>query len=359
MTTDLPRIVHLASGREWRGGQRQVLLLARALAERGVDQVVVTTRGSRLADELIAAGVPVRQAGWHRGLSFRAAAAGLVEASRRPCLLHAHDAHALTLAGLIAAATRQPFLATRRVDFHLRRAGFWRRANRLIAISEAVRRILVEDGIDPARVVVVHSGIDVSATKGTGEQPIRGELGLPIVGPLAVAVGSLVGHKDHLTLVRAAANLRHSHPGLHWAIAGEGHLRGKLEQVIRDLNLRSVIHLLGQVADPLRLIRDATVFVMSSKEEGLGTSVLDAMAIGTPVVATLAGGIPEMLEGGAGILVPPSDPEALAAGVAQVLDRPEIAACLAETASKRVALFSADGMAQGVLQVYRSIVIER
>jgi glycosyltransferase involved in cell wall biosynthesis len=245
------------------------------------------------------------------------------------------------------------------VDFHLRRPGFWRRADRVIAISAAVRRILVEDGIDPANIVVVNSGIDLSSTERIRQASIRLELGLSAAGPLAVAVGALVDHKDHQTLIRAAARLRTTHPDLQWAVAGEGDLRVALEREIRDLGLGSVIHLLGQVTEPLRLIRDASVFVMSSKEEGLGTSVLDAMAIGTPVVATRAGGIPEMVDGGAGILVPPRDPDLLAAGVAQVLDHPDLAARLVETASKRVATFSAGGMAEGVLQVYRSIVIER
>ena len=307
----------------------------------------------------MAASVPVHATGWYRGLSFRALLAGITEARGGPCLFHAHDAHALTLAGLIAAATHQPFVVTRRVDFHLRRPGFWRRADRVIAISAAVRGILVEDGIDPGKIVVVNSGIDLSSTERIRQAPIRLELGLPESGPLAVAVGALVDHKDHQTLVRAAARLRTTHPDLHWAVAGEGDLRGALEREIRDLGLGSVIHLLGQVAEPLRLIRDASVFVMSSKEEGLGTSVLDAMAIGTPVVATRAGGIPEMVDGGAGILVPPRDPDLLAAGVARVLDHPDVAARLVETASKRVTTFSADGMAEGVLQVYRSVVIER
>lgn len=359
MTPALPRIIHLASGREWRGGQRQVLLLARALERRGIDQVVVTTRGSRLASELAAAQVPVHATGWHRGLSIRALVAGLAEARRGPSLLHAHDAHALTLAGLIAGLTGQPFTVTRRVDFHIRRPGFWARADRVIAISGAVRDILIADGIDPTRITVVNSGIEVSTTAAAGAGSVRAHLGLPAEGPLAVAVGALVDHKDHRTLIDAAARLHQSRPDLHWAIAGEGDLRPALESRIRDLGAESFIHLLGHVDEPLALIRDASVFLMSSKEEGLGTSVLDAMAIGTPVVATRAGGIPEMVEGGAGLLVPPQDPDLLAAAVGRVMGEPGLAAALTETASKRVAAFSADGMAEGVLQVYRSIVLGR
>ena len=137
MTLLRRRIVHLASGREWRGGQNQVLLLARALANRPaeVEQIVVTGRGSLLAERLVAAGVPVREVGWNVGLAPGALLGAVAEARRGPALFHAHDAHALTLAGAAAALTRSPFVATRRVDFHLRRSGFWARADRIIAIS--------------------------------------------------------------------------------------------------------------------------------------------------------------------------------------------------------------------------------
>ncbi len=320
MTVRPRRIVHLASGREWRGGQNQVLLLATALArDEKVDQVVVTGRGTLLARRLRAAGVPVHEVGWRIGLSPGALVGAIREASHRPSLLHAHDAHALTLAGLAAAVTRSPYVVTRRVDFHLRRLGFWARADRVIAISDAVRAILVEDGIPSTRIVTVHSGIDVEGVRTVAAGRIRSELGLPDAGPLAVTVGALVGHKDHATLIAAAACLRPRQPGLHWAIAGEGALRAELEEQIRRLDLGDRIHLLGHLQEPLRLIASADVFVMSSKEEGLGTTVLDAMALGVPIAATSGGGIPEMLSDGAGLLSPPGNSSALADSVERLL----------------------------------------
>ena len=89
--------------------------------------------------------------------------------------------------------------------------------------------------------------------------------------------------------------------------------------------LRDRVHLLGHVSNPLGVIREATVFVMSSREEGLGTSVLDAMALDVPVVATRAGGIPEMLDGGAGQLVDVADAPALAREVGRVITEPSLA----------------------------------
>jgi glycosyltransferase involved in cell wall biosynthesis len=349
------RVIHLASGREWRGGQNQVLLLARALAARqDIEQIVVTGQRTLLEARLREAGVPVRTVRWKAGVSLAALAGTLAEVVRGPSLLHAHDAHAVTIAGVAGLLTGSPYLATRRVDFHLRRPALWRRAARIIAISEAVKRVLVSDGVAADRIVRVHSGIDLEAVRRTRSGSIRKELGLPPDAPLAVAVGALVEHKDHTTLVAAAAALRDRKPTLHWAIAGEGPLRGALESQIAAQSLGDRVHLLGQLAEPLRLIAAAEVFVMSSKEEGLGTSVLDAMALDVPIAATAAGGIPEMLDPGAGLLTPPGDGTALAASVAQILDDADLRAELIRHAQNRVEHFSATAMAEGVLSVYRS-----
>ncbi|HEV8197898.1 MAG TPA: glycosyltransferase [Gemmatimonadales bacterium] len=356
--TALPRrIVHLASGREWRGGQNQVLLLTRALAARRdeVEQIVITGRGTLLAERLVQAGVPVRTVGWSIGLSPAALLGAIAEGGRRPTLFHAHDAHALTLAGLAAAVTRSPFVATRRVDFHLRRRGFWVRADRVIAISEAVRAILVSDGIPSSCITTVHSGIDVAGVRSISAGDIRSRLGLPVAGPLVVTVGALVDHKDHATLVEAATALRPRRPEVHWVIAGEGELRRDLEARIERLGMGDRIHLVGQIQEPLRLIASADVFVMSSKEEGLGTTVLDAMALGVPIAATSGGGIPEMLSGGAGLLSPPQDPRALADSVERLLTEPALRETTRRAASARVEGFSATAMANGVLSVYRSV----
>lgn len=361
MTRLSRRVVHLASGREWRGGQNQVLLLARALAGRSdsVEQIVLTGRGTRLAEQLTLAGVPVRSVGWRAGLSPAALLGALREVARGPAILHAHDAHALTLAGITGALTATPYVVTRRVDFHLRRRGFWTRAARVIAISDAVRGILVSDGIKLERIVTVHSGIDVEAVRKVRPGAIRRELGLPETGPLAVSVGALVGHKDHATLIDAAAALRPGRPELHWAIAGEGPLRKALEAKIASRGLGDRVRLLGHVEEPLRLIAAADLFVMSSAEEGLGTSVLDAMALDVPIAATRAGGIPEMLDGGAGFLSPPRDGAALAASVDQLLSDASIRADIVKRAHVRVERWSAEAMAEGVLAVYRSVAGER
>ncbi|MGN6393041.1 MAG: glycosyltransferase [Gemmatimonadales bacterium] len=348
------RIVHVASAREWRGGQRQVWLLARELARQGAALVVVTGRASELAHRLEQDGVPVRPVRWSAGLDPRVVPAIMSELRHRPALVHAHDAHAVTLGGSAAALAMVPLVATRRVDFPLRRSGFWRRAARVIAISRAVANVLEADGIPSERIAVVHSGIaldDLSATTPLG---VRARLGLPGDTRLAVNVAALVGHKDHATLLRAARLLAARFSSLHWIIAGDGPERRALEQLIGELDLGGVAHLLGHVAEPERLIAEADCFVMSSRDEGLGTSVLDAMALGIPVASTAAGGLPEMLDGGAGVLAPPGDSSALAEAVARLLSDLSLARATAERAKGRVKQFSAARMAAAVGTVYRS-----
>lgn len=351
-----PRIVHIASGREWRGGQKQAWLLARELHALDCPQIVVTGAGTELERRLREAGVAVNAVGWVAGLSPAAARAAWVESRRGGAVLHAHDGHSTTIAGMAATLSRVPCIATRRVDFPLRRVGFWGRADRVVAISDAVRSILIRDGLDPERVPVIHSGIDVDAVAATRSEGAREAAGLPLDRPLAVATGALVDHKDHRTLVAAAAQARPFAPDLLWAVAGEGPLRGALEQQIADLGLTDTVRLLGHLADPLPLVASADCFVTSSKEEGLGTAMLDAMALGCPVAATAGGGIPEILADETGLVVPIQDAAALGDAVVRIVGNRALASDLGERGRVRVGKFSARRMAEAYLALYRSLV---
>ncbi len=348
-------VVHVASGREWRGGQRQVWLLARELQRGGLTgQVVVTGAGTELAVRLRQDGVRVHETPWQIGLDPRVLLPVLREARAGAAVLHAHDGHAVTIAALAVLPTRTPLVATRRVDFHLRRPGVYRRAARVIAISSAVADVLVDDGVDPARIQVIHSGIDLEYAREAQPLGLREQLGLSPETRLACTVGALVPHKDHVTLLHAARHLAPVIPDLHWVIAGDGELDRVLRWLADELDLADRVHFLGHVSHPLRVIADSDVYVMSSREEGLGTSVLDAMARGIPVASTSAGGLPEMLHEGGGILVPPRNPGALAAAVRRILCDSELRRRLVEQASRTVEQFTAARMAAEVRSVYRS-----
>jgi glycosyltransferase involved in cell wall biosynthesis len=347
-------IVHVASGREWRGGQRQVWLLARELARLGVNQVVVTRQGSELARRLQLSSVRVRSVRWDVGLDPRVLPGILGELRRSNGVLHAHDGHALTLAGIAAGLSGAPLVATRRVTFPLRSKYFWIRAQRVIAISGAVRTSLLNDGLAPERVVVIPSAVDAEGLQSQRGPDIRARFGLPADGSMAVSLGSLTPEKDPFALVEAAAQLVRDLPGLHWILVGEGPLRAMLEARIAEHGLHDRVHLVGKLDDPHLALAGADVFVLSSVAEGLGSSVLAAMAMGVPVVATRVGGVPEVLGSDAGLLVPAENPTSLAAAVRRVLTGPGQAAELVHSARRRLQRFTPDAMATQVAEVYRS-----
>ena len=342
------RVLQVDSGREWRGGQNQVRLLCRELGkDAGIEQVLVTKNGSELARRVSAAGITVQGTSWEIGLDPRAWwHLRRTTAAFRPDIIHVHDSHALTLTATMAMG--RTLVATRRVDFHLGRFGAWRRPDRIIAVSDAVKQILTRDGIAADGITVVPDGIDPEEIRraATPALDIRSQLRIPATAPLAVNAAALVDHKDQRTLVRAAQYARALEPELHWIIAGDGPLRAALTSEIARLELEDHVHLVGYVDRIEALIAEASVFVMSSKTEGLGSVILNALALGRPVVATTAGGIPEILP--PDVLVPVEAAEALAQKVVAVLEHP--------TPLPFPQRFTAHAMAQGVLDVYRALL---
>lgn len=342
------RVLQVDSGREWRGGQNQVWLLCRELGhEPDIEQLLVTKRGSELARRAATDGTTVQGVAWEIGLDPRAWwHLRRTISAFQPDIIHVHDSHALTLAATVAGS--RTLVAARRVDFHVGRFGPWRRPDRIIAVSEAVKQILIGDGIAADAITVVPDGIDPleirrAAVPALG---IRRQLRIPAEAPLAVNAAALVEHKDQRTLIRAAAHARALEPDLHWIIAGEGAQRAALTAEIARLELRDRVHLVGWVDRIEALIAEASVFVMSSKLEGFGSVILNALALGRPVIATAAGGIPEILP--ADVLVPPGAAEALAQKVVALLHNPTVVAFPPR--------FSAPSMARGVLDVYRALL---
>ncbi len=330
-------------------------LLARELSrDPAVGQLLATRAHGALATRAAEDGVAIAGLPWGPGLDPRAAwRLRATLRGFRPRILHAHDSHALTLAlvarSLAGGGPRPALVATRRVDFPVRAAGPWHRADHVIAVSDAVRRVLAAAGIPAVRLSVVPDGIDPAEVRRAARRPLdmRGRLGLPPATPLAVNVAALVPHKDQTTLIRAAAAARPLRPDLHWIIAGAGALRGTLERLSAALGTGDRVHLVGYVEEADALIGEANVLVMSSREEGLGSVVLNALALGTPVVATRAGGLPEMLPPDA--LVAVADAEALARTVVATLAVPPVAAALPDR-------FTARAMAAAVLARYRALV---
>lgn len=219
-----------------------------------------------------------------------------------------------------------------------------RRAARVLTVSEFTKADLVERyGVDPARVVVTHNGVD-PAFRPDGPRPDR--------PPYLLFVGALQPRKDLVTALEALARLPHAPP---LVVVGPAKRRtDQVEAALDRLRLRARVELVGHVpADELAaLYRGAEALVFPSLFEGFGLPVLEAMASGTPVVTTTTSALPEVA-GDAAVLVPPSDAAALAEGIEQALSRaPELrAAGLARAAS-----FRWDALAATTRRVYEEVL---
>lgn len=280
----------------------------------------------------------------------------------RPDIVHAHDPHALAMAAMAlsfgASAPVPSLVASRRVDFHLGGNSFsrwkYQQVHRFIAASGAIKQILVEDGIDADRVEVVHDGIDVGKVQRLPALDIHSEFWLPRGVPVIANVGALVGHKGQRFLLDALPIVMQEVPDVHLVILGEGELRPALERQVKDLGIEKRVRMPGFREDVLQLVKSADLFVMSSVTEGLGSAVLDAMAMGLAVVGTRAGGIPEaVVHGESGLLVPPGEPGPLAAAIARLLEDEPLRKKYGAAGAQRVAAhFGVDKLVDGTIGVY-------
>lgn len=367
MTSGTPSVLHLDTEAGWRGGQRQVLLLVAGLRAAGHRVAVASPPGplrGRLGEEGIAT-VPWAPRGeW----DLRAAAAlGREVREGGWDLVHAHTshAHALALLALRRLERPPPLVVTRRVDFAVGRGvvGRWKYGPgvaRFVAVSRAVARVLERGGVPPDRLDVVTSGVPDLPPPGTDRGALRESLGLSPRQPLLLWVGHLVDHKDPLTLVRAVPLLARAVPGVRVAVAGDGELRERVRALARSVGAGASMLWLGLRDDVPDLMRAADALAVSSHMEGLSTTALDGALAGLPVVATAAGGLAEAVAHGVtGLLVPPRDPEALAAAAAAVLSDREGAARLGAAGRARVlAEFSAAAMVEGNRATYARAVRE-
>jgi glycosyltransferase involved in cell wall biosynthesis len=175
--------------------------------------------------------------------------------------------------------------------------------------------------------------------------------------PLVVQVAQLVPHKDPLNFVRAIAAARDRVPNLQALLVGDGPLGHEVAEAGRALSLEGSLHAVGYRQDADALLAAADVVVLSSREEGMGSVLLDALFLGKPIAASRAGGIPEVIEHGVtGLLAPVSDSPALGALIASLLEDRALAARIAAAARWRADDFSIDRLTDRTLAVYERVL---
>ncbi len=326
MTASAPRVLCLSN--MWPGADDPdygsfVADMCDALRARGlpVETVVIDRR----------AGGPVRTPAKYGGLAARAA-----RAARRADVIYAHYLFPTGAVAMAAAAGAGgiPYVLTahgqdvrnlERPALRRATAPALARAAGLIAVSHHLAEALRATGVPLPPVHVIDMGVDMDRFVPADRGQARARLGLPPAGPLVLAVGGLTERKNPLGLLQAFARVRARRPGARLALVGDGPLAAAVDAGVRRLGLEGAVTRPGAVAhrEVPDWIAACDLLAIVSRVEPLGVAALEALAGGRPVVATRVGGAREVVpDPGAGRLVDPLDPAAIASAMLAVLDEP-------------------------------------
>lgn len=366
-------LFQIDAGKEWRGGQRQSLFLAKELKRRGLPFFFIVQPESPLHQKACEAELPVLPFKMRNEFDLPAILRLAWAMKRKKCLLvHFHDAHSAAVGSVAASLAKVPFrIITRRVDFPLKKNYFSRRkymknVDAIIAISEGVKKVLVEGGVDPVNVEVISSGIDFSSFEEdssalTSKDYLHREFSFAVDDYLVGIVAHLADHKGHQYLIQATKILKQQAPKIKTIIVGEGPLSMELDRQAKELDVEDIIFFLGFRKDIPKILSSLDLFVLSSHLEGMGSSILDAMASRLPVVATKVGGIPEVvIHGETGLLVPPRNPSALARAILMLYSDKTLSSRLGQKGYELVhRKFSAEAMADKVVRLYEKVGLRK
>jgi L-malate glycosyltransferase len=362
--------LHIDTARTWRGGQNQVLLTVNGLREIGQRAALVAHPDGELRRRA-AEGLELVPLAPRMEMDLHAAwKLARVVKRWRPDVIHAHDPHGIAMAALAlslgssnrgSSGAAPALVASRRVDFHFQKNSFSRWKHRqvdcFIAASEAIRHMLLHDGVPEDRTVTVHEGIDVDHVLAAPAVDVHAAFFLPHGAPVVGNVAALVPHKGQRHLIEAAHLVVQQMPDARFVILGEGELREHLERQVKEYRLEKHVLLPGFRTDVLGCMKSFDLVAMSSVTEGLGTSLLDAMAASRPIVATRAGGIPEIVEDGLnGVLVPPRDHREMARQIVRLLGDAALRQRMGEAGLARVRKdFTVERMVERTAAVYARV----
>jgi glycosyltransferase involved in cell wall biosynthesis len=293
------------------------------------------SKGGSIADELKEKGASVKILGissYFNPLNILKLATLLKKA--KPDIVHTHGYFASVIGRIAANYARVPVL------FNHVHSTYWdykkrnlfiekllsKHTQTIICCSEAVRNFVTKnEKIDPSKTIVIYNGVDVERFSNSKYiSAKRMELGINPNDPVIGTVSSLTPHKGHKYLLLAAREILETFSSTKFLFVGDGGLKEELEDQAKNLNIFSNVIFTGTRKNIPELLNLIDIFVLpSSSREGLGISIIEAMAVEKPVVATNIGGVPEVVEDGkTGILVPPKNPEALAGAVIELLNNP-------------------------------------
>lgn len=363
------RILHIETGKYWRGSQREVLYTLVGQRKRGHDSRLVCPPGVPLAARTKAAEIPIYEIPMVGAIDPRTVyRINQLLKSFHPDVVHLQSSHAHVLGGIATRLTKVPAVILNRwLDFPIdknivSKIKYQYFYDMIITVTEAVKQILVDGGVNPERIKAVYPAINADEYQiPETKSMLRNELGLapdiPVVGLLAY----LEYRKGAQTLLESAPKILQALPETKFLIVGEGPYKEHLIKITAEMGLTQSVIFPGFKKDVARVLAMLDVLVVPSYLEAGAVCLLEGMAAGVPVVSSTAGGNPELIyDRISGLLIPPKDVDKLAAAIIEILTNKPLAQQLVESGSKIVReKFNIDTMVDAILEVYRDVLIKK
>lgn len=362
-------ILHIDTGKFWRGSQRQVLYMLVGQRERGHDSRLACPPNVPLADRAKTAGIPVHEIPMVGEIDLCAIyRLYKLMLSFQPHVVHLQSSHAHLLGGIAARLAKVPaVILSRRLDNPidknpLSKIKYQYFYDIIIAITEAVKRILVNGGVNLNKITCIYDAVNVADYQiQETKNNLRNELGLASDIPLVGLLAHLEYRKGILTFLDAIPKILNTIPATKFLIVGEGPDKSKLVKKTEQMGLNRIVIFTGFVKDVPRVLATLDILVLPSYLEGAGVCLLEGMAVGLPLVGTTAGGIPELIKNGVnGILVPPKDADKLAEAILKLLTDKPLAQQMVEAGRQIVRKkFNVDTMVDETLHVYQEVLAKK
>ena len=363
------KVLHFSSAKTWRGGEQQIAYLMAELYKLGIDQHVFCVEGSAVADfctkNQFQFSIYKKRASIDPGPGLKLSR---IVRQFKIDLVHIHDAHAHTFAAMSATlfGLKVPLVLSRRVDFPIKKGIFsrWKYNHpgikAILCVSGFIKKVIEKDIQEPAKIKVVYSGIDISKFHFQKNNILKNEFGIPPDSLLIANVAAIAPHKDYFTFVDTAEILLTTRPNAHFLIiGGDGGEEKAIRNYIRQKKLDGKVQLTGFRKDIPEVLPGVDLFLFTSKEEGLGTSLLDALACRVPVVATDAGGATEIIEHReTGLMTTVKNAVKLAECVLNLLDDEMLKKRVVNNGFEKLKMFSVEETARKTLEVYRAEIGE-
>jgi L-malate glycosyltransferase len=359
-------ILHVSYHKSWRGGEQQISYLIGELHKMDCNQWVYCSKDNAL--EQYCAENKFSYYSFSNKVTARFYNARELKYICRKHsidLIHVHDAIAhqmIFAAGLLG--NNVPIIVSRRVDFPVSKSYLshkkynYHKIKKIICVSNKILHTLEPDIEEKSKLTVIHDGIDLEKfSKNYDRRILHRQYGINEKTKIIGYISALSPLKDHYTFIDTAKKLIGKGIDAKFFIIGEGLIRGRLEKYAEQSGLKNDIIFTGFRNDIPSILPEIDVFLFTSVSEGLGTSILDALASRVPVVSTNAGGIPEIIEDGiTGLVAGIKDSELLASQVEIILTDEELKSKLVNNASEKVKSFSKEIMANKTLSVYEEIL---